>query len=122
MRQHWSRSLGVLSVIATAFLIHPTYLALSYQILYPSSEHSEHYHWVGATALAIALSLGGLLAATRRPGWRALAALVGAAYTYLGFAAIAAPTHAGSWGLEGGILEQICERLSRQAAVNAVPD
>ncbi len=104
MGERWSRPLAVLSVVAAALLIQPTYLALSYQILYPYSEHATHFHWVAAAALAMSLALGGFLAATRRAGWRVLAALVGVAYTYLGLAAITVPTHAGSWGVIGGVL------------------
>lgn len=110
-RERWNRPLGVLSVVATALLIQPTCLALSYQILYPHSEHAEHFHWVAAAALAVALALGGLMAAMRRPGWRILAALVGIAYTYLGLAAIAVPTHAGSWGIGGGIVAAVVGAL-----------
>jgi hypothetical protein len=110
-RERWSRPLGALSVITAALLIQPTYLALSYQILYPHSEHSEHFHWVAAAALAIALALGGLLATTRRPGWRILSALVGSAYAYLGLAAIAVPTHAGSWGVAGGVVAAVAGAL-----------
>ena len=102
--ERWSRPMGALSLVTAALLIQPTYIALSYQILYPHSEHSEHFHWVAAAALAVALALGGLLATTRRPGWRILAALVGIAYAYLGLAAIAVPSHAGSWGVGGGIV------------------
>ncbi len=111
LRERWSRASSVLTVAASVMLIQPTYIALSYQILYPNSEHAEHYHWVAAAGLALALSLGGLLAATRRPGWRILAALTGVAYTYLGLAAIAAPTHAGSWGVIGGVLAVVAGSL-----------
>jgi hypothetical protein len=109
--ERWSRPLGALSLITAALLIQPTYVALSYQILYPHSEHSEHFHWVAAAALAVALALGGLLAATRGPGWRILAALVGIAYVYLGLAAVAVPAHAGSWGVSGGIVAAVAGAL-----------
>ena len=111
MRERRSLPLIALSAGAMALLIQPTYLALSYQILYPLSEHATHDHWVAAAALAIVLSAGGLLAATHRPGWRILAALVGVAYTYLGFAAIVTDTYAGSWGVEGGVVAAVAGAL-----------
>ena len=67
-------------------------------------EHAVHRHWMVSAAVGVALALAGLLAATRRPGWRALGILTGIAYLYLGVAALAIPTHDGSWGVGGGIL------------------
>jgi hypothetical protein len=54
--------------------------------------------------LALLLILGGSMAATRRPGWRALACIVGIAYLYLGSMALLLPDYAGSWGTIGGML------------------
>jgi hypothetical protein len=45
--------------------------------------------------LALLLILGGSLAATRRPGWHALAIIVGLAYFYLGSMAFLLPDYAG---------------------------
>ena len=68
------------------------------------SEHALHHHWMGSAAVAVALALAGLLAATRRPGWRALGIIIGLAYLYLGLAALAIPQADGSWGIDGGLL------------------
>lgn len=68
------------------------------------SEHALLGHWSGAAALATALLLCGLLAATGRPGWRQLTGLLAAAFGYLGVAALLLPDHDGSWGAVGGVL------------------
>ena len=44
------------------------------------------------------------MAATRRPGWRALAFIIGITYLYLGSMALLLPDYAGSWGTIGGVL------------------
>jgi drug/metabolite transporter (DMT)-like permease len=49
------------------------------------------------------LALAGLLAATRRPGWRVLAGAVTAVYAYIGLASILLPNQPNSWGLIGGV-------------------
>jgi hypothetical protein len=67
-------------------------------------EHALHRHWMGSAALAMTLALAGLLAATGRPGWRALGFITGLTYLYLGMAALAIPRHDGSWGVTGGAL------------------
>jgi hypothetical protein len=49
------------------------------------------------------LAVAGLLAATRRPGWRVLAGASTAAYAYLGLASILLPNQPNSWGVIGGV-------------------
>ena len=60
--------------------------------------------WTGGIILNLCLVLAGLLAATKRPGWRELGILVGITYLYLGAAALTVPDQPGSWGVVGGIL------------------
>ena len=50
------------------------------------------------------LIVGGSMAATRRPGWRAVAFIIGITYLYLGSMALLLPDYAGSWGTIGGVL------------------
>jgi len=49
------------------------------------------------------LALAGLLATTRRSGWRVLAGAVTTAYAYLGLASILLPNQPNSWGVIGGV-------------------
>src|SRR5579884_1297286 len=60
--------------------------------------------WVAAAIVDVLLVLGGILASTRRPGWKALSILLGVSLLYLGVAALILPTNAGSWGIIGSIL------------------
>jgi hypothetical protein len=71
------------------------------------SEHAHFSHWNVGVGLPIALLIAGFLVATRRPGWRALGAVLGVAYLYLGVSAQTIPVHDGSWGLAGGGLSLI---------------
>jgi hypothetical protein len=49
------------------------------------------------------LALAGLLAATRRPGWKVIAFGVTATYAYLAAASILLPNQPHSWGVAGGV-------------------
>jgi hypothetical protein len=49
------------------------------------------------------LALAGLLAATRRPGWKVIALAVTTAYGYLAIASFLLPHQPHSWGLVGGM-------------------
>jgi hypothetical protein len=68
------------------------------------SEHATHGHWNGVVAVALTLIVAGYLAASRRPGGRALGIITGLAYLYLGAAAVTIPNYDGSWGVNGGYL------------------
>ena len=59
------------------------------------ADYAEHVSLLGVAAL---------FASTGRPGWRILAALTGAVWSYLGLVAIfSLPDQAGSWGILGGL-------------------
>ena len=98
-----SRPLLALAVAAAVpLLLHAgTNLYLQYTDV---SEHAQLGHWAGATAITIALALAGLLVARRGPGWWGLGIVTAATYLYLGVAALALPSHDGSWGTTGGSL------------------
>jgi plastocyanin len=99
----WVRPLLALGLAATIPLA--VYAWTSARLQFSDlGEHAVNHHWMVSAAVGLALALAGLLAATRRPGWRALGVLTGIAYLYLGAAALAIPTHDGSWGVGGGIL------------------
>ena len=98
-----SRAQFVLAIAAGVALLITAAIALPRQIggTDPAaqgnwwSDYAEH-----ATILAVA----GVLAASRGPGWRALAAVCSAVWLYLGFVAtLVLPHHTGSWGYIGGI-------------------
>ena len=92
-----------LSLCAAVLLLPAAWNALRWQVA-AADEHALANHWMAAVVLTIVLVLAGVLAATRRPGWRALGLLTGLTYLYLGAAAISLPDQAGSWGTLGGVV------------------
>jgi hypothetical protein len=101
-----SYPLLAMTVLAAIFLAPILARELNYQILGMTQQdvHAQNYHWLTSVALALLLILGGSLAATRQPGWQALACITGLAFLYLGSVALLLPGYAGSWGITGGIL------------------
>jgi hypothetical protein len=101
-----SYPLLAITVVAAIFLAPILARELNYQILGMTQHdvHALNYHWLTSVGLALLLILGGSLAATKRPGWQALACITGIAFLYLGSMAILLPGYAGSWGTTGGIL------------------
>ena len=101
-----SYPLLAITIIAAILLAPIIARELNYQILGMTQQdvHALNYHWLTSVVLALLLILGGSLAATRRPGWRALAVIIGIAYLYLGGMAVLLPDYAGSWGTFGGVL------------------
>ncbi|WP_019586724.1 hypothetical protein [Deinococcus apachensis] len=63
---------------------------------------AQHHTHASAVTLALLLTLGGLLSATRAPGARVVGTLVGLSLVYLGVCAFATVERAGSWGVTGG--------------------
>ncbi len=108
IRREASLSYPLLAITVVAAIVLAPIIAreLNYQILGMTQQdvHALNYHWLTSVVLALLLILGGSLAATRRPGWRALAFIVGITYLYLGGMAILLPDYAGSWGTIGGVL------------------
>ena len=108
IRREPSLSYPLLAITVVAAIVLAPIIAreLNYQILGMTQQdvHALNYHWLTSVALALLLMLGGSLAATRRPGWRALAFIVGITYLYLGSMALLLPDYAGSWGTIGGVL------------------
>jgi hypothetical protein len=98
-------SLVLLALTAAAAIMLAPDIWRSFQLQRLGADvHAQEGHWAGTVALELVLILAGLLAATKRPGWRVLSILTGLAFVYLGLAAIAVPNYAGSWGTTGGIL------------------
>jgi hypothetical protein len=98
-----SRPLLAVAVAAAPLLVWNAVTNIRYEVQGVGGEHAVFHHWMGAAALAAALLVLGFLAATRRPGYAALGALLGGTYLYLGVAALQIPGHDGSWGVSGGL-------------------
>ncbi len=106
MNASFSYPLLAITIVAAILLAPIIARELNYQILGMTQQdvHALNYHWLTSVVLALLLILGGSLAATRRPGWRAVACIIGIAYLYLGSMALLLPDYAGSWGTIGGVL------------------
>ena len=96
-----------LSILAAALLLPEVGRLVHMQLAGLGGEHATENHWMLTATLELMLIAGGLLAATRRPGWKALGIIVGLAFVYLGVASISLPYYAGSWNLWGGALATI---------------
>ncbi len=101
-----SRPLLALSLLAAVLLAPYAWRSLIWQLA-GVGEHAAQFHWIESVIISIMLVLAGVLAATKRPGWRALGIIVGLAFVYLGAAALQVPYHDGSWGTTGGMLSTL---------------
>jgi hypothetical protein len=107
-REGWvSIPLLGLSLLAAALLLPEAWRFAQMDLAGLGGEHATEHHWIMTAILEVTLIVGGLLAATKRPGWKALGIIVGLAYVYLGVASISLPYYAGSWNLWGGALATI---------------
>lgn len=104
-----SIALLALSLLFAAFLLPVAWRETQWQIvgMTQSDVHALLLHWIGSAALIVLLILAGLLSSTKRPGWKELAVVTGAAYCYLGIIAMIVPGDAGSWGYTGGLFSII---------------
>jgi hypothetical protein len=79
---------------------------IHYQII-GMSENDAHallFHWIGSALLYVMLILAGVLASTKRPGWKWLGIITGLTYCYLGVIALIVPGYAsGAWSEAGGL-------------------
>ena len=79
---------------------------IHYQII-GMTEHDAHallFHWIGSALLYVMLILVGVLASTKRPGWKWLGIITGLTYCYLGVIALLVPSYAaGAWSEAGGL-------------------
>ena len=100
-----SKLLLGLSVVAAVVLLPNAWKEYQWQIAgWQFGEiHALDLHWVGSAVLTTLLIVGGLLASTKRAGWRELGIIVGGIYVYLGVIGMITPEQAGSWGAAGGL-------------------
>lgn len=97
-----SAVLLAMAVASAGVLIPIAVQALSAQATLPRGSGADfNVHATNAEHLLV-LALAGLLAATRRPGWTVLAAVVAVTYGFLGVASLVLPNQPNSWGEVGG--------------------
>ena len=101
---HWF--ILLLTLVAFVLLIPQTWQHATLQI---NSDHefATYFRYAGSVNLFLGLISSGIVAATRKPGWKQLTVLIGLAYIYLGIAAITLPDQPASWGTYWGILSII---------------
>jgi hypothetical protein len=99
-------------VTTAAVLVPFAIQALCTQLAHPSGQVAGDTIWATAAEHLLLLALGGVLAATRRPGWQVLVAGIAAVYAYLGVASITLPDQPGSWGTLGRDCLGLVRRVS----------
>ena len=103
------------AVIAAGILMPLAIQAIGIQATLPRADsqlaaNAEHL---------LLLALAGLLAATRRPGWRVIASAVTVVYAYLGLASFLLPNQPNSWGTAGGTVSLLASAAFGITAVIA---
>ncbi len=112
--------LGV-AVVATAVLLPLAVQALRLQSTLPRGSGSD-FNALATNAEHMALlALAGLLAATRRPGWKVLALAVATTFAYLGVASILLPDQPCSWARAGGVASLLAAAAFLIATAVAAP-
>jgi len=79
---------------------------IHYQIIGMAEQdaHALQFHWIGSALLYVLLILAGVLASTKRPGWKRLAIVTGITYIFLAGIALLVPGYAaGAWSQAGGL-------------------
>ncbi len=79
---------------------------IHYQIIgmTENDAHALLLHWIGSALLYVMLILAGVLASTKRPGWKWLGIITGLTYCYLGVIGLIVPGYAaGAWSEAGGL-------------------
>ncbi len=102
MRKPFSKVLLVATLVFAVFLDPIIWQEVNYQVL-NSDTHATFLHWIGSALLYILLIVAGLMASTRRPGWKTLSAATGLTYCFLGIVAFLTQGYAGSWSELGAL-------------------
>ena len=100
-----SIALLLLTLVFAVFLDPVINKEVYYQIIGMTSSdaHALELHWVGSALLMVLLIVAGLMASTKRPGWKILGFITGEVYLFLGVITMIVPTYAGSWGEASGL-------------------
>ena len=98
-------ALLLLTLVFTVFLDPAINKEIYYQIvgMANSDVHALELHWIGSALLMILLIVAGLMASTKRPGWKILGFITGEVYFFLGVITMIVPNYAGSWGEASGL-------------------
>ncbi len=100
-----SMALLLLTLVFAVFLDPVINKEVYYQIvgMANSDVHALELHWIGSALLMILLIVAGLMASTKRPGWKILGFITGEVYFFLGVITMIVPNYAGSWGEASGL-------------------
>ncbi len=114
-----STILLAVAVVAAAVLVPIAVHAIRVQTTMPRGTGADFNGLATNAEHMLLLALAGLLAATRRRGWKILAATVITAYAYLGLVSLLLPEQPNSWGSIGGAASLIGSAAFAIAAVVA---
>jgi len=114
-----SMSLLAVACAGTAVLVPLAVDAFQTQVTLPRGAAADFNVLATNGEHLLLLALAGLLAATRRPGWRVLAGATTAACVYLGLVSILLPNQPNSWGVVGGVAALVAAGAYGIAAVVA---
>ena len=100
-----SIALLLLTLVFAVFLDPVINKEVYYQIVGMANNdaHALELHWIGSALLMILLVVAGLMASTKRPGWKILGFITGEVYFFLGVITMIIPNYAGSWGEASGL-------------------
>jgi hypothetical protein len=100
-----SIALLLLTVVFAVFLDPVINREVYYQIIGMGTNdaHALELHWIGSALLMVLLIVAGLMASTKRPGWKILGFITGEVYLFLGVITMLVPNYAGSWGEASGL-------------------
>ena len=100
-----SIALLLLTLVFAVFLDPVINKEVYYQIIgmTNSDAHALELHWIGSALLMVLLIVAGLMASTKRPGWKILGFITGEVYLFLGVITMIVPNYAGSWGEASGL-------------------
>jgi hypothetical protein len=100
-----SIALLLLTIVFAVFLDPVINKEVYYQIIGIGSNdaHALELHWIGSALLMVLLIVAGLMASTKRPGWKILGFIAGEVYIFLGVITMIVPNYAGSWGEASGL-------------------
>ena len=101
-----SIALLVITAPLAAILVPIIQQEIHYQIIgmTENDAHAQLLHWIGSAILYVMLILAGILASTKRPGWKRLGIITGLTYCFLGVIGLIVPGYAaGAWSEAGGL-------------------
>lgn len=101
-----SKVLLAITVMFAIFLDPVVLQEIHYQIIGMAENdvHALDLHWIGSALLMVLLVIAGVMASTKRPGWKWLGVITGEVYCYLGVIAMITPGFAaGTWGQAAGL-------------------